>query len=249
MEKTMNYREYTLSMREFMKCILKAVGVGAVIAYLFYNSAFGLVLVPMLLVIFCRNQRKVGKECIQSKLAKEFMDALRTVSASLLAGYSMENAWKEAQKELAHLYGEESILEKELSEINHAVEMNIPLEQKIEELANRTGNADIASFSEVFSFAKRSGGNFLTIIEGCANHMRARYETEREIQVLLASKKFEQKIMNFMPILILAYLRISSMGFLDKLYGNMAGVLFMSVCLLAYEASILLAEHILRIEL
>ena len=39
--------------------------------------------------------------------------------------------------------------------------------------------------------------------------MRMRYETEREIQVMVASRKLEQKVMNFIPILILAYLKLT----------------------------------------
>jgi tight adherence protein B len=105
------------------------------------------------------------------------------------------------------------------------------------------------SFSEVFAFAKRSGGNFVTIIEGTTEHMRAKYETEREIQVLVASRKMEQKIMNVIPMLILAYLKVTSMDFLDILYGNAAGAIFMTGCLLAYGGAILLAERILRIKM
>jgi tight adherence protein B len=133
--------------------------------------------------------------------------------------------------------------------MNQSVSLNVPLENLLEDFAVRSGNADIASFSEVFAFAKRSGGNFVTIIEGTSAHMRARYDTEREIQVLVASRKMEQKVMNVIPMLILAYLKVTSIGFLDILYRNMAGVLFMSVCLAAYGGSVLLAEKILRIRM
>ena len=77
--------------------------------------------------------------------------------------------------------------------------------------------------------------------------MRARYETEREIQVQVASRKMEQKVMNIIPLFILAYLKLTSMDFLDVLYGNVAGVLFMTVCLLAYGGAIVLADKILKI--
>ena len=99
----------------------------------------------------------------------------------------------------------------------------------------------------MFAFAKRSGGNFITIIEATAGHMRACHETEREIQVLVASRRMEQKVMNVMPMLILAYLKLTSSGFLDVLYKNALGVLFMSVCLLLYGGALMLAERILRI--
>ncbi len=43
---------------------------------------------------------------MQLQLAKEFVDTLRSISAALLAGFSIENAWKEAEKEILALYGE-----------------------------------------------------------------------------------------------------------------------------------------------
>lgn len=245
----MNYQIYKLTLMEHLKCLGLAILLSASIAYLFYDSWWGMVLAPALYAILIQRRKAAGCERVQDELAKQFLDVLRTVSASLLAGYSMENAWREAGKEISALYGEDSIMGRELAEINHSVNLNIPLENKLEELAERSGNPDIASFAEVFAFAKRSGGNFVTIMEGTANHIRARYETEREIQVLVASKRLEQKIMNVMPMLILAYLKVTSVGFLDVLYRNPAGILFMSGCLIAYGGALVFAEKILRIQM
>ena len=245
----MDYRTYHPTFREKMKCLGLAVLLSGAIAFLFYGSVWGLVLIPVLYLILKKRKERTGLEQVQKKLAKEFLDALRTISSALQAGISMENAWKEAEKEMAALHGKESYMYQELSEMNRSIELNIPIEKLLTDFSVRCGNSDILSFAEVFSFAKRSGGNFVTIIEGTSEHMRARYDTEREIEVLVASRKMEQKVMNAIPMFILAYLKVSSMDFLDVLYGNMAGVLFMTLCLLAYGGSVLLAEKILRIRM
>ena len=245
----MDYRRYRLSGKELAKCIGMTAGVSAVIAYLFYDSVWGLLPAPFIYLILYRYFVEEGKKNVQDQLAREFLDVLRTVSAALLAGMSMENAWVLAGKEIGELYGGQSVMGRELAEINHSVKVSVPLEKRLEDLAERSGNADIVSFAEVFAFAKRSGGNFVAIMEGTANHIRARYDTEREIQVLVASKRMEQKVMNVMPIFILAYLKLTSDGFLDALYGNATGILFMSGCLLAYGAALLLAGKILRIRM
>lgn len=245
----MDYRKYRLTAWEQAKCVGLAMGLSAVIAYLFYDSLWGMLPAPAVYALLRRSCAASGLERRQKELAKEFLDVLRTVSASLLAGLSMENAWREAQKEIGILYGEQSIMGRELAEINHSVRVSVPLERLLEDLAQRSGNADIAGFAEVFAFAKRSGGDFVAIMEATARHIRARYETEREIQVLVASRRMEQKIMNGMPILILAYLKVTSAGFLDVLYRNPAGALFMSGCLLAYAAALVTAEKILCIRM
>lgn len=245
----MDYRSYQLSLREQGKSVGMAIALTAVIAYLFYDSPWGMILFPAVYLILRRRETAQGMARVQAQLGREFLDVLRTVSAALLAGMSIENAWREAGREIEGLYGEDSVLAKELAVINSKVGLNLPLEQQIEDLALRSGNADIASFAEVFAFARRSGGDFVTIMEGTAGHIRARFETEREIQVLVAAKKLEQKIMNVVPLFILAYLKLTSAGFLDILYRNVAGVLFMSGCLLAYAGAIILSERFLQIEM
>lgn len=51
----------------------------------------------------------------------------------------------------------------------------------------------------------------MTIIDATSRHMRVRHETEREIQVQIASRKMEQKVMNVIPLFILLYLKVTSM--------------------------------------
>lgn len=245
----MDYRIYHLSIREKISCLVKSLGLTVVIAYLFYQHWLGMILFPFVYLFLSRRAIKEGISNQQEQLATQFLDALRTVSASLLAGYSMENAWKEAAKEIQNLHGENAILLHDLKEMIHSLALNVPIEKLLDEFADRTDNSDIMGFSEVFAFAKRSGGNFAAIIEETTEHMRARHDTEREIQVLVASRRLEQKVMNVVPLFILSYLKLTSDGFLDVLYGSLFGVVFMSICLMTYGITILLADKILNIQM
>jgi tight adherence protein B len=74
-------------------------------------------------------------------------------------------------------------------------------------------------------------------------------EIDTEIDILLSSRKYEQKIMEGIPFFIIFYLGLSSDGFFDVLYHNPAGVLFMTGCLAAYLAAVLLSDRIMAIEL
>ena len=160
----MDYRFYRLCMQEKVVCLAKAAGFSVVIAYLFYQHWMGLILTPILYILIRKRTIRERQAARQEQIATQFLDALRTVSASLLAGYSMENAWREAAREVENLYGKDAILLRELEEINRAVALNIPIEKLLDQFADRSGNADIMSFAEVFAFAKRSGGNFAAFI-------------------------------------------------------------------------------------
>ena len=100
----MDYRVYHLSRKEVCKSITLAGLLTVAIAYLFYASWLGIAFFPVFIWFFMKRQKKAGEEQMQLQLAKEFVDTLRSISAALLAGFSIENAWKEAEKEILALY-------------------------------------------------------------------------------------------------------------------------------------------------
>lgn len=109
----MDYRVYHLSRKEVCKSITLAGLLTVAIAYLFYASWLGIAFFPVFIWFFMKRQKKAGEEQMQLQLAKEFVDTLRSISAALLAGFSIENAWKEAEKEILALYGKRSYMYQE----------------------------------------------------------------------------------------------------------------------------------------
>ena len=228
--------------------MLESFAISVLISKLFFDSFWGMVLGPAILLIVWKKTIARKLEERSKKIAMEFQTMLKNVSSSLLAGFSLENAFVEAEKELKQMYGETSYMYLELQNINKKVGMNIPIEEPLEDLAERTGMEDIYNFIDILSFAKRAGGNFVEIIDNTINKMWAKYETSREIDVAISAKKLEQKVMSVIPIVLLAYMKLTSAEYMSVLYGNVAGVLFMSVCLLAYGGAIRLAGKILQIK-
>lgn len=244
----MDYKRYSMSLKEVLGCLSVSAVAAGVIAWLFYRSCWGMLLFPMVWFIFKRRYQDEQIQKRKGRLLQEFKDAIQAVSAALLAGYSMENAWREAEKELRELHGERSMMYGEVHQINASVRMNEPLEKALAEFAGRSGCEEIESFSEVFSFAKRSGGDFPKIIRTTVQKLAGRIEVEREIATVLAGKKLEGRIMNGMPVFILAYLTITSGDFLDVLYKNVLGIVIMSGALGIYMAAVKLSERILDIQ-
>lgn len=244
----MDYNRYTFTLPEKVKILLLSVGSMAAISYLFYNSWLCLLATPVCAILLSKRWQKQGVVRQQSLIAQQFLDAMQVVSNCLLSGYSMENAWREAEKELATLHGSDALMTKELHRMNQSVGLNVSLEQLFEDFSERAGVEDIQSFSEVFVFARKSGGNMVHIIETTTYHMRAKQEVGRELEILIASKKLEQNIMNVMPLFILVYLRVSAFDYIELLYGNLFGVVFMSICLAVYIIAVYLSEQIMRIQ-
>ena len=244
----MDYKKYVLSNRERLSCILKSAAAAGAASWVLYQSIYGLFTIVVFLPVFFQKAKETGYQSRKETLVVQFKDAMLSVAAALQAGYSMENAWRESEKELRELYGEDAVFVKELQRINRAVGVNQPIEKLLYEFAVRSDCEDICNFAEVFLFAKRSGGDFHKIICTTIEHISDKIEVEKEIQTVISAKKLEQKIMNIVPVAMLFYLNITSKDFLSPLYRNTFGVCVMSAAFVVYLLAVRLAEKITDIK-
>lgn len=244
----MDYGSYRFRRKEELWCILVSIILSSVAAWILYKSILGLIVI---LIIYPFYRSIYRKKCIkmqQNVLIVQFKDMILSVSAAMLSGYAIENAWREAEKEICELYGESSYMAMELKNMNTAIRMNQPVEQLLYEFALRSRCEDIMNFSEVFRFAKRSGGNFGKILYGVAMRISEKQEIEQEIQTVIAGKRMEQTVMNVIPIGILGYLNVTSSEFMQPLYGNLFGVVVMTGAFLTYLGAVLLSRKMMEIK-
>ncbi len=226
---------------------MEAGGILIAVAYLFYDNVWVAVMFSPFLGFYIKNKKK-GKEEVQRKqLAKQFVDACTAISFSLNVGYSIENAFVEASKELATLYGANSRIVSEFTGIVRRINNNENIENVLCEFAERSGVEDISYFAEVFKYAKRSGGDLIAIIKNTASIIRQKGEVEAQIQTVISGKKMEQRIMSIMPFGMIAYLKLTSPEMIGALYGNILGIIVMTVCLVLYTISFVMAEKIVNI--
>lgn len=219
------------------------------IAWLFYDTWLAAVL-------FLPFSRPIGRHIRELKRRKrtdegkiQFRDFLNSLTASMNTGYAVENAFREAYQELAELYGKNSFIPKELARMLHQMKLNRPAEEVLEEFGKRSGLEDARNFASIFKIAKRSSGNLASIMSNTAETIGKKLETQREIQKLIQEKRYEQKIMNLMPLVMILYLRMGNREFMSILYTTLAGRAVMTVCLLLYLLAYYLAERIVNIKM
>ena len=111
----------------------------------------------------------------------------------------------------------------------------------------RSGLEDIHSLAEVFSIAKRSGGNLINILKYTETLFIQKETIKNEIQTMITGKKLEILIMSMIPAGMISYLSISSPGFLEPLYHNFIGVMIMTGCLILNIIACELANHFMDI--
>lgn len=191
-------------------------------------------------------KRKKEKE--KKKMLEEFREMIGFVSGALNAGYSLENAFWVAKKELGILYGTKSILLSYLERALRKLKMNTSLEQALLEFAKECQLEEAKNFAEIVSIGKKSGGNLVHIIEKSVHSICLKIETEEEIATMIAAKKMETRIMLLFPALIVLYLRLTNGDYIRVLYGNLIGVAVMTVSLVVMLLAGFWSEKIMDIK-
>lgn len=245
----MIYSEYSFNKREIVVGILTYLFMDGVISFFFYRSIFAFIsFLPGIYVYrIIYKERLIEKR--KKMLSTEFSQTLRSVVSGINAGYSIENAFIEAERDLKMFYGEESLMALEINIIKTGLDINQNLEDLVSDLGARSQDEEIILFSDVFKCAKRNGGNISEVLSETAERIQERICIDNEISLLISEKVLELRIMEAVPFLILLYLDMTSRGYFDVLYVETKGRIVMTLCLAVYVGAVIIAEKMVKIKI
>lgn len=228
----LNYSEYRLTQAEgFMALVIPGI-LFFCIGWVFYNHLVISILLALNALFYpqirCKELIKKRKEQLQI----QFKNALYSLSSSLGAGRSVENSFREAVNDLRMLYPDpQTYITKEFQAINLKVENGEPIEMALDNFSKRAQLEDIRNFADVFMTCKRTGGSIVEVIRRTSHIIGEKLEIKQEIQVMVAQKKFESKILGVIPFFIVALLKFGSADYMEPLYHSV-GMLVMTVSLI-----------------
>lgn len=243
------YDKYELSSKEYVLYGTESVLLITLFGYFFYRSILIIVLsMPLVIVLISFKKRELANRRRMS-LQMQFKDVLVSVNSSIKAGYSLENAFCESYKDIVMFHGENSAISKEIKNIINGLNNGQNLTALIFDLGKRSKVNDIRDFAEVLSIGKQTGGNIGEILDSYIRVAEEKTSVLEEITTIISAKKYEQKIMNGIPFFIIFYIELTSKGFFDCLYQNIAGRIIMTICLAVYMLSIYLSSKITKIDI
>lgn len=180
--------------------------------------------------------------------AAQFEQMLFSVTSSLQAGKSMENAFREAESDLAKIYGGvHSVLTRELRRLNTATAHGVSLERAVEEFRKTLSIREIDDWADMLRTCRRTGGDMVQVMRATARAIVGKMNMEREWSVLIAAKRFEARALSVVPFLMIAFFRYGSPEYMDALYSG-AGRIVMAAALLLLILGLFLCGRIMRIE-
>ena len=239
---------YRMKSNERAETLLIFLLLDGAVSFLFFRSwwAFGLLL-PLYLM-FRQMRKEDFRRRHQRNIREQFLTGMQFVSTSLSAGYAVENAFLEGEKELKKVYNPDTYMVQAFHRINDQVRINRPLESILLELARNSEAEDILQFAEVFQAARRSGGDLIAIIRNTVSSIQAKEETQKEIETVLSGKMMEQTMMSLIPLMILGYVSLTSPEFMEPMYHSLAGTFIMSVSLAVYGFAVWWGRKIMDIQ-
>ena len=216
---------------------------------MFYDS---LLPVPLLIVpaavSYLKMVRKRQAEQRREQLKKEFLTGASLLGDYLKSGYSIENAIRGSVNELAEVWGADSDIVAEWNRMGKHMSLSMSAEEAFRDFGQRSGIEQIRDFSEIFTIVKRSGGRLDESVAAVTSLLSEQFAAEEQIRTMTAAKRYEQKIMNVMPVGILLYIRFSSPELLSVMYRSFSGRAIMTGCLGLYILAYYWAERIISIK-
>lgn len=243
------YDRYQLSIQEFVRYAVTGIGCAAVFTYLFFqNVAMFFVLAPIgALYPFLMRKNLVKKQ--REQLLLQWKEAIVSIGVSLSAGYSVENAFVQTWKDLCQRFGENQAIAREFGYMVRQIGMNVPIEKALDDFAERSGLDEVRSFSDIFRISKRSGADLVRIISETGEVIASRVEVKEEIITMMTAVRLEGRIMNVVPLGILAYINLSSPHFFYPMYHTVTGRFVMAASLMAYLGICRYSGKLMDIEL
>ena len=226
--------------------ILEGIIIVLAAAYIFYeNVLMSFILSPY---VYIHYRQRIKERIVHDKknFKKKFKDGIIAVSFALNVGYSIENAFGQAVDELTLMYGGDSDIVVKFKHIVIRLGQNENLEDILDDFAEESKVEDIMYFAEIFRYAKRSGGDLMAVIKNTAQIIQQKEEVMSEVDTIISGKKMEQRVMSLIPAAIVIYLKVTAKEFIQPLYGNIAGIIIMTVCLGVYVISDMWAKRIVN---
>lgn len=168
------------------------------------------VLIPPAVVQFLAGRRR-------KKFLSQLPDTLQLLSGSLRAGYSLMQGVEAVSQEIDDPMGYE------LRRIVAESRLGRPLEEALQDAADRMGSDDFSWAVMAIKIQREVGGNLAELLDTVAETMIARERLRREVAALTAEGRISAIILGALPVAMLAILWAINREYVEVLFDETSG--------------------------
>ena len=252
----LNYRVYVMGKVEKILNLLIIFIVSGAIGIVFYGGLFkdekgintkltyisDLIVFTIVGVIGCTYFMPIRTKQLHDKRKNElnvqFKSFLEALTISLSSGMNMNDSIQSVYKTLKDQYTEKGYIVREVEEMLAGINNNIPLEEMIMSLGDRSEIEDIRNFAIVFKMSFRTGGNLKDIVRRTSDIISSKIGIASEIETALSSNKSQFSIMMIIPVILMIMLKSMSSQFAQSfttIPGMIATTVAIGIFFLAYK--------------
>lgn len=247
-----NYKKSDMTRSQHILMYIVFATAAAIVLNIFYkNPVLSFIIALFLAPTFEREFVKSQVKKRKKKLRTQFCDMLEAMSVASRAGNNELKALESAYRDLQMTYSENADIVREMRSIINRNRNGIPLRVLFKDFGERSGVDDIKSFGEIYEIIEGRSDRFPDIIKQTQQIISDKIEIEEEIETVLTAPKNENKIMLFMPVLLVLLLGGGNGSFLEWLYADKTkfiGAIVISVCILIFISAYLIGQKMTDID-
>lgn len=263
---TLNYKVYYMSFVEKVIYFALAFLVGYMVGYLFYGGIgkdeYGNptmvtrvldILIPLAvgclagkLFLPMRTEQIINKR--RRDLSRQFRDFLDGITTSIGAGNNVVMAMSLVYKDLKVQYPEDAYILKEMEVLLSGMHSNFDLEDMLDDLGRRSGNADIISFANVFRVCYRKGGNIQQVLRNTHEIMSQKMEIAEDIETIVSGSKLDQMVLLIMPVMLIGIIKVMSPEFSANFVTG-TGLISTTIAIGMFVASYFIGKALMDIKI
>jgi tight adherence protein B len=193
------------------------------------------IIIPILILRIRKSQRRNAFEA-------QLPDTLTLMAGSLAAGYSLPQAVDTVVRE-----GREPVAG-EMSKALVEARLGVPIEETLENVAERTQSKDFAWVVMAIAIQRQVGGNLSEILRIVAETLRERAYLRRQIKTLSAEGRLSAVIIAALPPLFLLYLVLVRPDYATLLFTDPLGIIMLVVAVVLQVLGVLWMRKIVNFE-
>jgi tight adherence protein B len=206
----------------------KAIGIGLFVAILAFP-------VPRLILRFLRKKRL-------AKFNEQLEDALGSISSSLKAGFSINQALESiADDNRPPISIEFRLLVQE-------IRLGVPLEVALDNMCKRIESDDFELVTVAIITARQTGGELTSVLERLAAVIRERLRIHRKVSALTAQGRMQAWVVGAVPFILLILMSLLTPDAMAGFFESAIGIISCIVAFILVVAGFLVIKKITSIK-
>lgn len=191
---------------------------------------------PRLLLRHLRKQRL-------AKFNEQLEDALLSISGSLKAGFSINQALEVIANE------NRKPLSSEFSLLMHEIHLGVSLDEALDKMVARLNCPDFELVAISIITARQTGGELTSILERLASVIRERVRITGRIKALTAQGRMQAVIIGLMPWALFIAMMYIATDMMTNFFSSLPGILCIIVVIVLDVSGFLLIRKITSIDI